>query len=182
MHRSRTRLVLNYAIYLSTIAVVLPKYTRTSRHCAEKTIAAVPKNKITGPPPTRTKTLTHVPHDTPTHPPPADQPTDHVPKRTVWRATATDALVRTRTPPEQADIAEKTKYCTKKGPPSTSSKTLTHLRHDPDPPTQTPAHRPTRRPAKQPNHHVLQQYRNKYSAKQLRLGRTRFLSLNECGM
>ena len=63
--------------------VVIPRYARAGRLYIgeEKQITAVPKNKTTGPPPTRTKTFTNVPLDTPTDQPshpPTNQPTDHV--------------------------------------------------------------------------------------------------------
>ena len=109
----------------------------------------------THPLPVRRQNTSHVPHDTPTHRrshPPTNQPTHHMLQQ--YRSTYSSKQMPwfvSRTPPEQAALAEKTKYCTKGKEqghlPHTRS---THPRTKPPPPTHPPTHPPTNRPIRPP--------------------------------
>ena len=82
------------------VVVVIPRYAivgRLSLQRVRKTnyCLAVPTNKITGPPPTRTKTLAIVPQETPTHQPshsPTNRPTIHVLQQ--YNSTYSSKLMR----------------------------------------------------------------------------------------
>ena len=118
------------------------QHQRSMRSVAHKEGKEATHNSTTAPTrhplPGRRQNTTHVPHDTPTHRPshpPSYQPTHHA----TAAQQQTDALLRTRTLPEQADhTAERTKCCccTKHTNSSTSHRhENTHPRTKRSPPT-----------------------------------------------
>ena len=127
------------------------------RHSGKKSICNKKTNKH-GPPAPGTKTLTYVRHDTstqkhrPSHPSP-NQPT-HPPCATAVQHYALqqkDALVRTRTSPEQAGIAENNKMPYQKR--KKKHRTASHRHESTHPRAKRPAHFPTHRTPTHPFTH-----------------------------
>ena len=81
---------------------------------------------------------------------PSHPPTNHIVQQ--YSSKQIDALVRTRTSPEQAGIAERTKYCTRENNSSTSHRhESTHPRTKRPPPTHPLTHPSTDQPVLPPN-------------------------------
>ena len=109
---------------------------------------------ITGPPPTRTKTITNVSHDTPTHQP-SHPPTDHTTDHALQRYSSTYSSKQMRwfvlklCQSRPVYHSEETKYCTNQGNMATS-----HW-HENTPPIEKrprPTHPTTQPPTNHPNH------------------------------